>query len=352
MVVQDASLWSEEPWTLKLALRLCMSEYRAHALAGSAGFRGKTLWDWLQLLIVPAILIGVTFAWSATQTRSDNKREDRRIAADRAAAEEARQDATLQAYLDQMSGLMLDKKLLTSTGQRGQGGRAYRHPHRASPLGRRAKGRGRTLLARGPAPGREARRRRSPIVELEGADLRGADLRGADLTGADLVGVDLTGAEPLGRRPRGSRPRERRPQGRRPRGRLPRATPTSGAPTSRAPTSGAPTSRAPTSGAPTSRAPTSAGADLTDADSFRRRPPSATCSQRALISAVTSPICLPNEQKEFLDSQEEFLDSLSREGIGEVQSVPRETGDVSPRSYARELTREVQTRLPGANSIE
>ena len=74
----------------------------------------KTLWDWLQLLIVPAILIGVTFVWSATQTRSDNKREDRRIDADQAAAEEARRDATLQAYLDEMSGLMLDKKLLTS----------------------------------------------------------------------------------------------------------------------------------------------------------------------------------------------------------------------------------------------
>src|SRR3954469_25508227 len=74
----------------------------------------KTLWDWLQLLIVPAILIAVTFAWSATQTRSDNRREDRRIAADRAAAEEARQDTTLQGYLDQMSGLMLDRNLLTS----------------------------------------------------------------------------------------------------------------------------------------------------------------------------------------------------------------------------------------------
>ena len=74
----------------------------------------KTLWDWLQLLIVPAILIGVTFAWSASQARSDNKREDQRIAADRAAAEVARQDATLQTYLDQMSGLMLDKNLLTS----------------------------------------------------------------------------------------------------------------------------------------------------------------------------------------------------------------------------------------------
>jgi len=37
----------------------------------------KTLWDWLQLLIVPAILIGITFAWSSTQTRANNKREDR-----------------------------------------------------------------------------------------------------------------------------------------------------------------------------------------------------------------------------------------------------------------------------------
>src|SRR3954470_1616751 len=73
----------------------------------------KTLWDWLQLLIVPAILIAVTFAWSATQTSSNNKRDDRRIAADRAAAEEARRDATLQAYLEQMTGLMLREKLLT-----------------------------------------------------------------------------------------------------------------------------------------------------------------------------------------------------------------------------------------------
>ena len=85
---------------------------------------GKTLWDWLQLLIVPAILVGVTFAWSASQTRSDNKREDRRIAADRAAAEEVRRDATLQAYLDQMSGLMLDKRLLSLQASAMRSGRS------------------------------------------------------------------------------------------------------------------------------------------------------------------------------------------------------------------------------------
>jgi hypothetical protein len=126
----------------------------------------KTLWDWLQLLIVPAILIGVTFAWSSLQTRSDNareegriaadnRREDRRIAADRAAAEEGRRDATLQAYLDQMSRLMLDKKLLTSKKKRpGPGGRARSHPHRASPVERRATSRSRAFLVRGPAPAR------------------------------------------------------------------------------------------------------------------------------------------------------------------------------------------------------
>ena len=65
---------------------------------------GKTLWDWLQLLIVPAILIAVTFAWSSSQTRTDDKREDRRS-----------QDVTLNGYFQQMSDLMLDRKLLTST---------------------------------------------------------------------------------------------------------------------------------------------------------------------------------------------------------------------------------------------
>jgi hypothetical protein len=43
---------------------------------------GKTPWDWLPLLIVPAIPIGIMFAWSATSTRSDNRRGDRRIAVD------------------------------------------------------------------------------------------------------------------------------------------------------------------------------------------------------------------------------------------------------------------------------
>lgn len=151
---------------------------------------GKTLWDWLQLLIVPAILIGVTFAWSATQTRSDNRREDRRIAADRAAAKEARQDTTLQNYLDQMSGLMLNKNLLTSAD--GDPVRAVARTVTLTTL-RRLDLERRAAVVRFLSEARLLRGESPPVV-MKDANLRDVDFSGADLRLANLDDVDLGGA--------------------------------------------------------------------------------------------------------------------------------------------------------------
>jgi uncharacterized protein YjbI with pentapeptide repeats len=159
----------------------------------------KTLWDWLQLLIVPAILVAVTFAWSATQTRSDNKREDQRIAEDRRAAEEARQDATLQGYLKEMSGLVLDKNLLISKWHD-----AVRAVARADTLtalrrldGER-KGAVVRFLAEAGLLDPEDPKGNFPFnlakVDLEDADLTGADLKGAHIAGVNLTKTNLTGA--------------------------------------------------------------------------------------------------------------------------------------------------------------
>jgi hypothetical protein len=165
------------------------------------GFRGKTLWDWLQLLIVPAILIAVTFAWSATQTRSDNKREDRRIAADRAAAEKARQDATLQAYLDEMSGLMLKEKLRTS---KDIGVRDVARTITLTTL-RRLDGERKAEIVQ--FLFEASLLNDYPVVNLEGADLEHANLQSATLTfgggfgpvvGANLTGADFTDANLAG----------------------------------------------------------------------------------------------------------------------------------------------------------
>jgi len=161
----------------------------------------KTLWDWLQLLVVPVILIAVTFAWSAMQTRSDNKREDRRLAADRATAKEALEDTTLQGYLDEMSTLMLDENLRDSkesdpvrvvavietltTLHRLHGarkGRVVRFLHEADLLRPEVED-----LVVGK-------------ISLDGADLTGANLRDAHLSkaalsGAYLMDANLSGAD-------------------------------------------------------------------------------------------------------------------------------------------------------------
>lgn len=157
------------------------------------GFARKTLWDWLQLLIVPAILIGVTFVWSATQTRSDNRREDRRIAADRAAAEEARQAATLQSYLDQMSGLMLREKLLTTTSGVVSAVAVVARTVTLTTL-RRLDGARRAAVLRFLYEARLIDDQ-TAVVSLREADLRGADLTQAQLEFANLEFANLEGAK-------------------------------------------------------------------------------------------------------------------------------------------------------------
>ncbi len=79
-----------------------------------AGFRGKTVWDWLDLLIVPLMLALITIAFAWQQDARQNDIEDRRADAERKLAEQRAQDEALQAYLDQMSTLMLEKDLRES----------------------------------------------------------------------------------------------------------------------------------------------------------------------------------------------------------------------------------------------
>ena len=63
------------------------------------GFPGRTVWDWLDLLIVPAVLAVVGYVF----TRSESQ-------ATREAAERRAQDEALQAYLDQMGQMLLDQE--------------------------------------------------------------------------------------------------------------------------------------------------------------------------------------------------------------------------------------------------
>ena len=90
-----------------LALALLAVSLTIWAFIGNlpTGFSGKTLWDWIKVLGVP-----VTVAWIAgvlgfVTQRANNRAEDERdLNTDRA------REATLRAYHDLMTGLVLDEQ--------------------------------------------------------------------------------------------------------------------------------------------------------------------------------------------------------------------------------------------------
>jgi hypothetical protein len=143
-----------------------------------------TLWNWMDLLIIPVVLAigGYLF------TRSENR-------ATRVAAEQRAQDDALQAYLDQMSAMLIPTNQDQPSLYKARPGDSLSSVARARTL---------TVLPRLDAD-RKARvvqflyesgliAKDRPILDLRGANLMGADLSMADLSWAELSGAYLSGA--------------------------------------------------------------------------------------------------------------------------------------------------------------
>ena len=175
------------------------------------GFRGMTVRDWLP--IVGALLVPVVIAlgiWAITWQL--DKLENQRAEAERELAEQRAQDEALQAYLDQMSQLMLERKLLeaeqgdpvhtlaqarTSTailGLDAEHNESVTHFLITSGLSVRSKDSARLLrgstLSHAKLSGAHL-----PNADLGDADLSGADLSNALLLNANLIVADLSGAD-------------------------------------------------------------------------------------------------------------------------------------------------------------
>src|SRR5215207_599148 len=168
---------------------------------------GKTVWDWLQLLIVPIMLslITVAFTWqqNARQHHIEGQRaqqaqkiESQRAEAERDLQEQRAQQATLQTYLDQMGTLLLDRDLRTSS----ENSDVRRLARARTLVVLDALGSGRqsrvlrfldeTELIQARPPDRP------PIISLKYASLRNFELAGKQLLrGTDLTQASLSGAE-------------------------------------------------------------------------------------------------------------------------------------------------------------
>src|SRR5215211_400081 len=171
----------------------------------------KTLWDWLALLVIPGVLAVGGFSFAFAQNNQQQAIEEQRA-----------QAAALQAYFDQMSSLMLDKKLRDSDPESEV--RTLAQARTASVITRLDAEDNRTLTQfldqanlLGPEEdsisipentileGADLERASLYNANLESAVLRDANLKNAfmfydklsntDLTGADLSGAILIGAD-------------------------------------------------------------------------------------------------------------------------------------------------------------
>jgi uncharacterized protein YjbI with pentapeptide repeats len=171
---------SRKPWTLR-------------------EFGGQMVWDWLHLLSALAIPVVLALAGLYFEAQLDERQrsiENQRAEAERELAEQRAQDEALQAYLNQMSQLMLERKLLEA--------------EEGDPVHTLAQARTSTVILRldaehnqsvtgflidsGLAESSEASPRLLRGIALPHAKLSGAPLHFTDLSDAILVNADLSNA--------------------------------------------------------------------------------------------------------------------------------------------------------------
>ncbi len=149
----------------------------------------KTLWDWMQLLIIPAVLVAGAFLLDQQQSIREQVQADQRAQTDRHIAEDRARDAALGTYLDRMSELILDKNLTAS--KPGAAVRTVARSQTLTTLDRLADDAIRKGVISRFLYESELSTGRPAAVSLEGADLSGADLSGDTLGGANLRGANL-----------------------------------------------------------------------------------------------------------------------------------------------------------------
>jgi uncharacterized protein YjbI with pentapeptide repeats len=155
---------------------------------------GKPVWDWLDLLLVPLVLgivaAGLTAWFNAQQNTRQNHIEKERAQAEQKLAEQRAEDEALQAYLNQMGTLLLEKDL--------------RDSDKNSEVRTLARARTLTVLTRLDGDHKASVlqflyesgliRKNDPVIPLIKADLRHVDLYLTNMNSVSLAIADLQDA--------------------------------------------------------------------------------------------------------------------------------------------------------------
>lgn len=148
--------------------------------ANNFGFASKTLWDWMDLLIVPLALALGAFLLNFSQKNTELK-----------IAKEKQEDAALGAYYDRMADLLLTHNLRETNKENET--RSVARARTLAVLNRlngERKGQALKFLYES-----QLIERKKEIICLKGADLRQASLKEAILSDVDLNETNLSEAD-------------------------------------------------------------------------------------------------------------------------------------------------------------
>jgi len=167
-------------------------------------YPSKTLWDWLQLLVIPLAVVGVGYLLNRAQQRREQDVAEKNRVQDLEVAQNREQEMVIETYLAQMAKLLLQTGLSEPDSDKGIGAQQLARVQTLTALRRLDGSRRRTIVeflyearligylyrAAEDDPPEE----KPAIIDLSGADLRGADLAGIDLAHADLRRANLNRA--------------------------------------------------------------------------------------------------------------------------------------------------------------
>ena len=145
----------------------------------ATGFADKTLWEWMELLIVPIVLTLGGLYFGGVQAGNQADVEEQRA-----------EDAALEAYFNEMGGLVLDQEL--SECGVDEDVRALARAQTSTVLNRVEGDRKGNVIEF--LNGASLINRNCPIVSLAGTDLIDVQLSGADLSSVDLHEAKLASA--------------------------------------------------------------------------------------------------------------------------------------------------------------
>lgn len=157
----------------------------------SWGLFGQSLWSWMELLVIPAVLAIGGLLFNRSERKAKQDFEEQRAGVDQAIAKDQQREAALQAFFDYLTEQVLPGKLRES-----QSGSEQRGMARVRTLAvlRQLDGTRKGLLLQFLYQAKLINHD-DPIIDLKGADFDHLHIEGSEFQNIDLSGVTLEDAD-------------------------------------------------------------------------------------------------------------------------------------------------------------